>query len=210
MKKIRSFILLFLLGLVVTGVNAQSLKFGVKAGLNAATLSGFDDLTNVMNELSSDAYSTKSRLGFHAGVVAQLDLPANLFLQPELLYSLQGIKGEINGESETDDLGYLQLPIYLGYKINVGMGLDVILGVGPYLGYGLHGTDDAFDETFKRFDFGLSAMGGIQFNKLQITIGYDLGLTDNVDFAGWETIKDLADLSSISNRNFKVSLAYFF
>lgn len=77
------------------------------------------------------------------------------------------------------------------------------------MGYGIHASDDAFDQ-FKRFDFGLSAMGGIQFNKLQITIGYDLGLTDNVDIDGWKTAKDIYGLSSICNRDFKVSVGYFF
>ena len=206
MKKLKVIFVLCLLTVGVISSSAQ-LNYGVKVGLNTSTLSGYSKLS----EVSGEDLEAKSKLGLHAGVMAQLELPVvGLFLQPELLYSSLGVTEEYQGESESSSLNYLQLPVYIGYKINAGLGLNVILGAGPYLGYGLSGTDDAFDEMFNRFDFGLSAMGGIEFNKLQITVGYDLGLTDNMGMDGWKTIKDLGGLSSISNRNLKVSLGYFF
>jgi hypothetical protein len=192
--------------LFLTISTQAQVKFGVKAGLNTSTLSGMDGLY----ETASANVNVKSRLGFHGGLVAQLNLPSNLFLQPELLFSIQGDKESYEGETETSALNYIQLPIYAGYKFDAGLGLNIIFGVGPYFAYGISATDDAFDELFKRFDAGISALGGVQFNQFQITVGYDLGLVDICDVNGWETAKDLAGLSSISNRNLKVSVACFF
>ena len=215
MKKLKVIFVLCLLTAGVISSNAQ-VSFGVKGGLNTSTLSGYSDLIKSaegmegMEGIEIGDVKTMSKLGFHVGVMAQLNLPVtNLFLQPELLYSSLGVKTEYEGESENSSLNYIQLPVYVGYKINAGLGLDVILGAGPYLGYGLSGDEDAFD-IFNRFDFGLSAMAGIQYNKLQITAAYDLGLTDNMGINGWKTAKDLYGLSGISNRNIKVSLGYFF
>lgn len=199
-------------------------KFGVKAGMNVSTQSGYKDLLNqedLIGELGENVdVNIKSKLGFHVGAVLQYNFSnSGFFLQPELLYSNLGLKAEaklavagggIYSESDKLNLHYLQLPVYAGYKINAGLGLNILLGVGPYIGYGISGNDDVFDGMYKRFDFGLSAMGGVQYNSLQITLGYDLGLIDLIDAPGWKTAKDLMDLSSICNRNLKVSVAYLF
>jgi hypothetical protein len=78
--------------------------------------------------------------------------------------------------------------------------------------YGISGTDDVFksDNGFKRLDVGASALAGIQFNQLQITLGYDLGLTDMTNMEGLNTAKELSGLSSVCNRNLKLSVGCFF
>jgi hypothetical protein len=159
--------------------------------------------------------STSYKAGFHAGAVAQLDF-GSLFVQPELLFSNVGIITKYFGESETISLSYIQLPVYAGYKTQVGLNLDVLLGAGPYIAYGILGADDEFkkingERYMKPFDAGLSFMGGIQFNNaIQITLGYDLGLVDMIAWDHWKTTKDALNLSSIRNGNIKVSFAYLF
>ncbi len=213
----------------VAFTNAQGLKFGVKAGLNASNVSGFGDMMDktlsYADEFSEEfegadiSYSTSYKLGFHLGLVAQFEM-GSLFIQPELLYSSLGMGNEIKAkvagvsasESENINLNYLQLPIYVGYKIPAGLGLNVILGAGPYLAYAISGSDDIFsdDGLLKRFDAGLSFMGGVEISKIQVTVGYDLGLVDMVGAEGWSDAKKALDLSSIRNSNIKVSAAYFF
>ena len=217
MKTLNKMIVAILLSIVsIGGVSAQDFKFGVKAGLNTSTIGGFKDLWDSANEIGGDIlsgnYSTSYKLGFHAGIVAQCDF-GNFFVQPELLFSQIGVAEKLDSKTESSNLNYLQLPIYAGYKTPVGLGLDLLIGAGPYLGYGLSGTDNPFKKDegmFKRFDAGLSFMGGIQFNKIQITLGYDLGLIDMMDMPDWKIAKDIAGLSSVKNQNIKVSLAYFF
>ena len=223
MKNLNKVFFAILLSVLTIGfVNAQDIKFGLKGGFNASSLSGMESFIKtagmIAEEIDADdidfsTFSTSYKPGFHAGVVAQIGF-GSLFLQPELLFSRMGVTAKMEGESNNLHLNYLQLPVYVGYKKSVGVGLNVLVGAGPYIGYGISGSEDVFDSNegmFKRFDAGLSFMGGIEFNDMiQITLGYDLGLVDKMDMPGWKTVKDVLDLSSISNRNIKVSVAYFF
>lgn len=55
------------------------------------------------------------------------------------------------------------------------------------------------DNALKRFDFGLGLKAGIEFcQKYQLSIGYDWGLTDNIENG------------SNKNRNLMLSLGYCF
>jgi hypothetical protein len=216
-KNVKGLLITVVLFLFTISGSAQTI--GLKGGLNLSTISGYEDVFNAMKDLhipgvpDISGYSTGYAAGFHFGLMFQYDLPANFFLQPELLFSTQGLKEEATGhEAETSRLNFLQVPVYAGYKIDAGLGLNIILAAGPYLAYGISGSEGAYgdDGTFKRFDAGLSAMGGIQFNKLQITAGYDFGLVDQIDVDGWNTLKDILGLSSVQNRNIKISAGYFF
>jgi hypothetical protein len=203
------------------------IKYGVKGGFNASSISGFDEFLkfSTNEEGNSPAnINSKYKSGFHLGLMFQYNFESKFFLQPELLFSNQGstLEAKINYEgvkysdSETSTINYLQLPIYAGYKFNAGPSLDIIAGVGPYLAYGVHASDlfgssdpGTFD-VLKRFDAGLSAMAGVEYDKLQLTLGFDFGLVDAMDLDGWKTVKNLTGLSSICTRNIKVSVGYFF
>jgi hypothetical protein len=50
----------------------------------------------------------------------------------------------------------------------------------------------------KSFDFGLGIGAGVQFNKIQIGLGYNLGLTD------------IFDDFMVKNRGLLVNLSFFF
>ena len=195
--------------------NAQP-KIGIKGGLNLSSMSGMVDFMKSAGELGFEMpayYKVSYAPAFHLGIMAQYDLPSRFFLQPELLFSMQGLKEDASGYgSETSRLNFLKLPFYAGYKINAGTGLDILFGAGPYVAYGLFGSEGAYENPsiFRRFDAGFSGMGGIQFDKLQITVGYDFGLVDQMNVNGWKTAKDILGLSPIQNRNFKLSLGYFF
>src|SRR5690606_23573906 len=73
---------LFALAAMGLSANAQQVvKFGPKAGLNLANLNGMED--------------TEMKVGFHVGAFAEIFFTDKFSLQPELLYSTQGAKGEI-------------------------------------------------------------------------------------------------------------------
>ncbi len=219
--------------LFASSVSAQEIEVGVKAGYNASYMTGLSQMFAAMNNMDGvDAVdgSTSIRSGVHAGLMMQMGLTQLLFLQPELLYSMQGVKldGSITAEGQlftqktTTTLHYLQLPVYFGCKFNPEAESNIIMALGPYVACGLGGSEkdkdsglaqDMFGEHgfFKRIDVGLSFLVGTQlFNKMQLSVACDLGLIDVVDVQGWKTAKDLLGLSSVCNRNFKISLAYFF
>lgn len=75
------------IGLIFFGfsiIQAQDIKFGVKAGINLA------------NDTGEGEFDTGSSLkaGIHLGGVAQLSISEKFGVQGELLYSMQGFKDE--------------------------------------------------------------------------------------------------------------------
>ena len=180
-----------------------NILIGIKTGFNISTISGVSE----MFRLSGMRYSIDPIFGFHIGIAAQFNLSREWFFQPELLYSSQGC--EIEGESGI--LGYLKMPMYMGYKVRTGSNLSVILGLGGYLAYGVYGEDDAFEEAFRRFDIGLSGFAGVQMKNTQITIGYDYGMRDIIGIDAWHAAKILdSNIPNICNRTLKMSVTQFF
>jgi hypothetical protein len=84
-----------------------------------------------------------------------------------------------NGLSLSTPTNFIQLPAYVGYKYNVISKLDVLLGIGPYVAYGISGRN-IFKEKISAsdlFNFGMATMTGVQWNnKIQLSAGYDLNL----------------------------------
>ena len=178
---------------------------GVKSGLNISNISGISELSDI----SGLKLSIKSLVGFHAGIIAQFNFNGNGFIQPELLVSSRGCK--IEGISVM--LGYLHMPIYLGYKIRAGNNFDILFGAGPYFSYGVFGLwqSGIFGYAFNKFDTGISGFTGFQIKKTQFTIGYDYGFFDFANIKRWNTAKIIdSELPKICNRNLKISLARFF
>lgn len=119
---------------------AQEMKFGAKAGVNFANVSGDDAFGD-----------TKTLTGFHAGVLAEFKLTENFSVQPELLYSMQGAKVEgatvIGTSVESFEgkrkLGYLNIPIMAKYYVIEGLSIEA----GPQVGFLLN-AEDEIDYTF--------------------------------------------------------------
>lgn len=209
MKKVLLFFAL--VAISVVSINAQdNLKWGVMAGMNVSkyTITGFDN-----------------RIGFHAGVKAELGLSqeaSGAYMDFAALLSLKGAK--IDGGSIASikfNPYYLEVPVHVGYKYAVNDDFALFGSVGPYIAVGLFGkakakvdgsiadlgelgtnsaSENIFgDNAFKRFDFGLGLKAGVEFSKkYQVAISYDFGLV--------EVAKDLG----MKNRNLMISLGYMF
>jgi len=114
--------LLALLFINLQSIQAQT-RLGIRAGLNLADVNG---KTN--GESVSDI--SKSRLGFHAGLVADITFADNFYFQPGLLFSTKGFKIEESQDigfgfgtittSVTANVSYLEIPLNLGYRIDIG------------------------------------------------------------------------------------------
>ncbi len=89
-------IMFFSLCLVAFTSTVQAQKFGVRAGLNIANVTG------------GDGTDTKPLTGVYAGVFKEITIvPLIFFLQPELQYSSQGFKS-----GDTDySINYINVPV---------------------------------------------------------------------------------------------------
>lgn len=186
----------------ISGAYAQ-LSYGIKAGLNIASLNA-----------SGDDGDVSSQAGFYGGAFVNFSVAEKFSIQPELLYSMQGAKlgeGEVEGVtvSAKQKLDYLNLPVMAQYQVADGLYLEA----GPQLGFllsaettvegnGVKNTVDSKD-AFKSIDFGLGFGAGY---KLPIGLGinarYNLGLANIID----ENEGD----GSLKNSVFQIGLSYSF
>ena len=125
---------------------AQEVKFGSKAGVNFAKISGeFYDAEYPEDNLRMN----KGITAFHIGMFAEIKLTEKFALQPELLYSIQGGRYEISQQG-TDvimgipleynisgklnwNLHYINIPIMAKYYARPNIAFEA----GPYVGFNL-------------------------------------------------------------------------
>lgn len=160
-------------------VSAQDLRWGVAGGLNFA----WERAKVADVKVSSDSY-----IGFQVGAKAEMDFSSYLidgfYLEGSLLYNLKG--GSYSGSHS--NLGYLQLPVNLGYRLTFSGDVSLLGSLGPYFGLGVLGKDvekvsgakvktDVFGTRLQRFDFGLNYKLGVEvWNQWQFYLGLEHSL----------------------------------
>ena len=188
-KMILSAIAIFTIGFA----NAQEVKFGAKAGLNLANISGGGTDTNV-------------RTSFYVGGLAEFGISDKFFIQPELVYSSQGFINKSNTDFSVQ-LDYLNLPIMAKYMVAEGFSLQA----GPQIGFLLsaknktpEGSSD-IKENLSKVDFSLGLGVGYDINEnFNIGFRYNLGLSKiNKESAP-------SGSSDIKNSVFQIGVGYTF
>ena len=158
----KTILIAVLLFSALTTIQAQSVKLGLKAGLNYANQTG----TNFQTEAISS---------YHAGLVAELSLFKGLAIQPELLYSTQGAKYKTALEDITNEVGYLSIPIMI--KINLSKSIS--LELGPQASFLLSEKDNVVLSNSNSFDFAVAGGLGLKVTKsIFLQARYGLGLTE--------------------------------
>lgn len=162
-------------------VNAQSkdsnAEFGFKGGVNFS------------NMYTEDVDDNNVLTSFNAGIYAKLPISDALAIQPELLYSRKGaelVYDNVFAEGTAKfKLNYIELPVLL--KVNLTDNFNI--HVGPYFAYlidaqvtnetddGTFDFEDNYDnDDFNKFDYGLSAGVGLDFESMGIGVRYNYGL----------------------------------
>lgn len=160
-------------------------EFGIKGGLN---------MSNLFTEEADDE---NILYGFNAGVYATLPVSDFIAIQPELLFTTKGSELEYStafasGKTKFK-LNYIELPLLV--RVNITKNFNI--HAGGYASYlvsaKVSGDGDIdFDEDIdaddlERFDAGLSAGIGVDFNPVSVGLRYNYGLTTigkERDFAG--------------------------
>lgn len=178
----------FVLGTITTAVAQQQVKFGPKAGLNFANLSG-DDNSDMLT-------------GFHVGAVAEIKFNEKFSIQPEVVYSTQGAKvsttmiptGTVVSKWNSD---YINIPVLAKYYIVDGFSVEA----GPQVGFlvkseskmetgNIEGSLDT--KKFRNaVDFGIGA--GLAYDLpvgMFVNARYNLGLSDIMKDNNGDAIKN--------------------
>jgi hypothetical protein len=182
-------------------------EFGIKGGVNMSSL--YSD--------SDDIDDENALWGFNAGVFAAFPIADNIFIQPEILYTTKGAELDYNvaGFEGTNKfkLNYIEVPLLVRFNLTENFNIHVG-GYASYLvnaklsGEGDVEFDDELDaDDFERFDAGLSAGVGVDFNPISIGLRYNYGLTTigkerDAGFGNTYTFPDA------KNSNLSLYLAY--
>jgi hypothetical protein len=152
-------------------VPVPPMEFGILGGLNLFTFGG------------SDATGAKSRTSFFGGVSLNLPLSSQLYVQPEVLYSGEGGKFESAGVTDEIKLGYVQIPVLLGFNLTPSGRTGVRVFAGPEVAFklscDLSETSGGVTQSvgcgseLKSTDFGVTGGAGLTFHMPRFNINVD-------------------------------------
>ncbi|AZA59876.1 porin family protein [Chryseobacterium indoltheticum] len=188
-------------------MSSSDVRFGIKAGMNVSSLS--------KNETLEDQ---GSKIGFNAGVFANIPVAESFSIQPEVLYSQYGDKYDYvvagNRYSYANHLDYVTVPVMFQYNFIPNLYVEA----GPEFGFMVSAKNKAKNETnndvlaesgnykdnFNTFNVGIGLGAGYYFtDNIGITARYVAGVTD--------IAKDRPSNSdAVRNNTFQVGLAYKF
>ena len=171
MKKIIAMVVLVLTTLTMSAQRKSG--FAVKAGVGLSSVVGSD----------ADA---KLTFAYKAGVSYELGLAEDFSLIPGLEFVTKGFKSKnIDGNVS---MTYIQIPVFVAFKIPVSDEMKLAIKIGPYASYGLFGSDiywyggrevNVFDSDkgLERFDAGGIAGISLDFSECSVGLEYSRGLT---------------------------------
>lgn len=168
------------------------LELGGLVGLNISRLN-----------TSSQEITTYSRVGYSVGALLRLNL-ANLYLQPEVLYSSRGSDLQADGgERVTVDFRYLEVPLMVGFKIINKERYNVRVMGGPVAAYAVSiEGDDNFENAQWNAQLGV----GVDVAFLTFDTRYEWGLND----LRTSLAKERGFDKSVTTRNLRISLGLKF
>jgi hypothetical protein len=186
---------LFVIAAIITTIAGAQIQFGAKAGLNLGNIS-------VSPKPSGVSYSMHP--SFHIGGLAYIPLFMNFALQPELMYSGQGVKLSYQGNSSVSNLGYINIPVLFKYKDPSGFFAEI----GPQFGVLLSakeksgGSTNNFKDQLNTADVsGVLGIGYLSSLNIGADLRYNLGLT-NIE-------KDASD-GTAKNNVIQIGVFYLF
>ncbi len=167
---------------VALGTQAQSFSFGPKVGLNISNYSGGD--------IKSDAL-----VGAHLGGLLNFGFGNVFSIQPEVLFSTQGAKIDVNGQKRDFKTSYVTVPVMFKFRANGGLYFEF----GPQVGFKT--SDNIPDQSFNQFSKNLDLAGALGIG-YQAKFGLGLGVRY---IAGFSKVGDF-DASNNLNPDFKNSV----
>lgn len=231
MNRISKQFVLILILICAWNVNKAQIKVGIQAGVN------FSNVT--VKDANGNKSETGSVPGIRIGLLTELPIASDFFIQPGIFYAKKGFKQETGGyyglaQNFEVKTSYVELPVNLLYKPSLGTG-KLLLGAGPYISYGAKGTwksdnviligdimtdakgeitfeNDYMDGEFGRYTYGKPWDYGLNF-----LAGYEFPIGFSIQINAQTGVANLQPESggekpdgSLRNRSFGLSAGYRF
>ena len=195
-------------------VQAQGIKFGVKAGLNITKMS-----------FNKDVFNSDNKTGFFVGPSLKLSLPFGFGVDIAALYDERSADVSTDGQravtayyddrssdagtygSETIKQKSLQIPLNLRYNIGLSSMAGLYLAAGPQFGFPV--SDKVFKTEFGEYrlkDANLSVNFGAGLylmGHLEVGFTYNLAAGKSGEFKNWNDV-------DTHNHAWQISAAYYF
>lgn len=148
----------------------KKVTFGVKAGLNYGD-NGKIEISDITKASAED------RVGYHLGIFLRGNLTDNIYIKPELLYTVNNSKYTVTEKNLNYNIKKIDLPILAGVSV---LGPVHIFG-GPALQYIVENDleDVKLGDVKNKFTLGVQFGAGLQFDRFNIDIRYEQGLSKN-------------------------------
>ena len=159
--------------LAATPASAQ-VGGGLKAGINLATLKGFNDANT----------SSTQRTGIVFGGFMTFGMTPMIAFEPEVLFSMQGSKLHVSSSGVSSDVSkkvdYVQVPLLLRFGTTARRSASVYAVAGPSIGILVRATDNGTNvkSSLKRADVGVVAGVGVTLTRLLLEARYTFDLVD--------------------------------
>ncbi len=124
--------------ILIISLYAQSPTFGIKGGVNFATLNG----------------GNGTKIAYHVGALSTILLSSKLSIQPEVLYSRQGVRQSFSRNNYDINLDYANVPLITQLMLTKYLRLEA----GPQFGFLLsakniyQGVERDIKSNYKSFD----------------------------------------------------------
>lgn len=224
MKKLFGAVLVAMAMFVATPGQAQSLKFGIKGGLNLT------DMKIDQNSTAESLYDMgkENKNGWYIGPTLKLSTLIGIGADLSVFYDQR--EGKIAGEAVKQQ--YVYVPLNLRYNLGLGSFASFYLAAGPQFGFNVgdahlswkdaegvvSGTSNQASNTFQLKKSTLSLNLGVGFcllKHLEVGAVYNIPLgktadvdTNVIDAAG--NIKNNLGKSDVKTNAFQVSAAIYF
>lgn len=183
MKKVVSVLLLFV---ALLGVNRVSAQTGIAAGYLSQqhTFNYRGSLVDTLNNLMQNGAWLQ---GGFLGLTQSVPLIGKIGITPGVFVSFGQIKSAFSDTSSyTTSSFMLKIPTLLSYDHDLGKNSKVFIFVGPVFNVALSTLANfrsVGEQMDIHFDMGGTIGAGIQFYRVRIFAGYNIGLIDRDEFS---------------------------
>ena len=160
----------------VLNVSAQNdSNWSWKAGVGISNLAG------------SDNEGLKTAISFKLGVGYDFAISESFSIEPAAMIHNKGFK--VDGFTGYVARYFLEVPVLAAYKMNLNDNCQLVLNAGPYVAYGLFGSDiewgdgdktNAFDAC-NRFEAGVGAGVKVAFSRVSVGVDFNRAFTKAMD-----------------------------
>jgi hypothetical protein len=184
-----------------TVASAQNVRLGVKGGLNVASV-----------KFGKEVFATDNLTGFHLGPILEVMTPLpGIGFDGAVLFTQKGMKVRNRGEMKNN---FIEVPVNLKWKMVLPL-VKPYLAAGPYAEFRVAGDRESVFSDIKTqiksksFGAGLNFAAGAEIlSLLQISVNYNLGLTNNFSTFDVDNLHSYTDKGKI--RTWVISAAVFF